>query len=64
MSGADKMTDRWESTCVVKQVKWKKKQGRNSESVYPNSKNQWEAEMKEGECDNKGHRETCGTPCS
>lgn len=50
------MTDSWESICVVKQVKGKKKQSRNPESMYPNRKWQWEAQMREGESDNQGHR--------
>lgn len=29
MSGAGKMTDSWESICVVKQVKWKKNKGKS-----------------------------------
>lgn len=58
------MTESWESTCVVKQVKWKKTQSRDPESVYPNSKWQREAEMREGESDNQGRRGTCGATCS
>lgn len=62
MSEAGKVNDGWESICIVKQVKWKKKQSRNPETVYPNNKWQREAEMREDESDNQGHREICGAP--